>query len=109
VRPADALASHLAGRLVLWPPTRRTIEDLAPWATVAEALDWARGVPVRVLAPRLHIEGGRRCLLLPGDPLAPVALEQDACPSPTRFVEVEGRWEGQPSAERPAPGAWRPR
>lgn len=98
VRPADALASHVAGRLVLWPPTRRTIEELAPWTTVADALDWVRGVPVRVLAPRLHIEAGRRCLLLPGDPLAPVALEQDAYPSPTRFVEVEGRWE--PEGER---------
>lgn len=92
VRPTDALAAHQAGTVTLWPPTLRTIEDLAACASVEAARALTRDTPFRVIAPRVFVEAGRRFLLLPGDPLAPVRAARDALPPPTRFVEVSGRW-----------------
>jgi 8-oxo-dGTP pyrophosphatase MutT (NUDIX family) len=97
VGPADAIAAHHDGAITLWPPTLRTLEDLAPCPTAEVALAWARATPFRVVAPRVHVEGGRRYLLLPGDALAPVRAERDALPPPTRFVEVKGRWVSEPA------------
>lgn len=68
---ADALASQESGELVLPPPTRATLEDLAAFGDLGGLFDWARrrseaGVP-RIL-PAIVARGGRERVLMPGHP-----------------------------------------
>jgi 8-oxo-dGTP pyrophosphatase MutT (NUDIX family) len=53
IRPADALDEFHAGRLPMVFPTVRTIELLAPFPTVAEAVAALRGRTVEPVQPRL--------------------------------------------------------
>lgn len=94
ITPADAIAQAVRDEIVLPPPTWTTLRELEPFRTVDEALAWARQ---RLLVRRMphHIvdAGGRRMLLLPGDPLHP---ESSECPPlETRFVHLNGRWRAQ--------------
>lgn len=68
---ADAVDAATKGELVLPPPTRATLCDLAAFDELAAMLDWARqraekGVP-RILAAIVS-EDGRDRILMPGDP-----------------------------------------
>ena len=68
---AEALAAHDSGELVLPPPTRATLADLAGFVTLDELFDWARrrreaGVP-RILPVIVSSDGGES-ILLPGHP-----------------------------------------
>jgi 8-oxo-dGTP pyrophosphatase MutT (NUDIX family) len=70
-KAAEALAAHDEGELVLPPPTRATLVDLAGCATLDGLLEWAgrrceAGVP-RIL-PVIVSSGGRERILMPGDP-----------------------------------------
>jgi 8-oxo-dGTP pyrophosphatase MutT (NUDIX family) len=59
LRPADALAAQRAGEIELPPPTFVSLTRLAPFTTVADALDAARDAAYVRFEPRLHrIEGG---------------------------------------------------
>jgi hypothetical protein len=58
---------------------------------VGEALAWARSREILRRMPHLLEEGGRRMLLLPGDPLHPDAAGGEV-PVETRFVFVDRRW-----------------
>jgi 8-oxo-dGTP pyrophosphatase MutT (NUDIX family) len=78
IRPAEALAAAEAGTRTLLFPTRKNLEKLAPFASVAEALEAARRMPVVTVQPQL-VEGpdGKRHLRIPleagyGGPLFPV-------------------------------------
>ncbi|HEX7119378.1 MAG TPA: hypothetical protein VF212_11350 [Longimicrobiales bacterium] len=53
ITAADALARFRAARLPMVFPTVATIESLAPYRSVAEALDAFRGRPVEPVLPRL--------------------------------------------------------
>ncbi|HEX2139186.1 MAG TPA: hypothetical protein VHG33_05690 [Woeseiaceae bacterium] len=77
---AAALASHESGELVLPPPTRATLKDLARSETLEQLLDWARrraeaGVP-RIL-PAIVDSGGGERIVLPGDPDYPANADRD--------------------------------
>jgi 8-oxo-dGTP pyrophosphatase MutT (NUDIX family) len=101
--PADALDRFAAGDLSLAPPTLRTLEELAVFA---RAEDVFRAAPARSLAPvlpRLVEDGGRPCLVLPGDP----AYGTDDPPivaGPTRFVHDGRAWRSAPAGAVPRPG-----
>lgn len=96
--PRDALDRFEHKALALAPPTLRTLEDLAAFATLDEALDWARTVPRYVIAPKLLEDDSGRWLLLPGDPAYP-ASEATGVAAPTRFVFRDGQWR---SSQAPA-------
>lgn len=96
VTPRKALARYARREVELAPPTLRTLEDLAALKTLEGLLDWARSVPRRVVAPRLHEDASGRWLLLPGDPLFP-APPTGAVAPPTRFFFDEGRWRSAPA------------
>ncbi len=66
--PQGALDAHACGEIVLVFPTIKHLEQLAPFATVAELLDHARGVVIRPVQPRVRVEGEVARVLLPGEP-----------------------------------------
>ena len=66
--PRAALDAHASGRLALVFPTKRHLEELAPFATVAELLDHARRKDVQPVQPRIVLDGERVEIHLPGEP-----------------------------------------
>lgn len=96
LRPADAVARSLSNDIVLPPPTWTTIRELERFASVEDAIDWARTRNVVRRQPKLVVEHGVRMLLVPGDPGHPDDPGDDP-PLETRFVFRDKRWH----AERP--------
>ena len=76
----EALAAHDAGQLVLPPPTRATLADLANCGTLDALFSWASrrreaGVP-RIL-PVIVSSGGQEAILMPGHPDYPAEAGQE--------------------------------
>jgi 8-oxo-dGTP pyrophosphatase MutT (NUDIX family) len=98
--PADVLARYQRGELKLPPPTIRTLEDLAQHATVAAALDWARGREVAPILPKLVAVEDTLAIVLPWDPEypslpgegRPLPASHPSARPPSRFVLRDGRW-----------------
>lgn len=83
--PAGALAAYLAGEIELIPPTVRTLDDLARFASIEEALGHARTRAVVPACPEIETQGGVVTMRYPGlagDPLLP----------DRRLVLEQGRW-----------------
>lgn len=102
--PSDAVAAHEDGRIILAPPTLRTLEELAAYRemsveSIAVQLGRRR---VSEALPHLVEEGGQRWLVLPGDPWYPPEEEMRP-PPPARF-----RWEGNRWRSVPAKGSFTP-
>ena len=97
VRPKDAIAQAIDGDVVLPPPTWTTMRELEPFASVEGALAWARGRRIVRRMPTMLEEGGRRMLVLPGDPRHPDPPGDDP-PVETRFVLLDRRWRAERSA-----------
>jgi 8-oxo-dGTP pyrophosphatase MutT (NUDIX family) len=91
ITPAEAIAQSQSGEIVLPPPTWSTIRELEPFASVEEALGWARRRRVVSRQPLLLEQDGLRMLLAPGDPLHPDPAGDEPL-AETRFVFVDGRW-----------------
>lgn len=68
VSPADALAAHGAGELLLVFPTIKHLEQLGAFRSVAELIEHARGREVGPVQPRVVLDGETPRVLLPGDP-----------------------------------------
>lgn len=69
--PKDALAAYTRGDIVLAPPTLCTLEDLAPFSSVSDAVMSVRR-PLRPICPRILSDFAGMSglvLALPGDPL----------------------------------------
>jgi 8-oxo-dGTP pyrophosphatase MutT (NUDIX family) len=86
-------ALRLAERdeIVLPPPTWTTLRELEPFDSVDAVLRWAARRAVVRREPLFVEEGGRRMLLLPGDPANPEGWAEPL-PHETRFVHENGRW-----------------
>lgn len=71
VRPADALARHAAGELMLMPPTVTNLQFLAEHSSVATAMaaGWAVGTPMCIM-PKIRLDDAGRLvgIAMPGDP-----------------------------------------
>src|SRR5262245_39119659 len=98
VRPSDAIAQSLDGEIVLPPPTYTTLRELERFASVEDALAWARQRTIVRRMPHLLEQEAQRMLLLPGDPLHPDPPGDDP-PIETRFMFVDARW--RPERVRP--------
>jgi 8-oxo-dGTP pyrophosphatase MutT (NUDIX family) len=91
VTPADAIARCLRGEIVLPPPTWTTLRELEGFTDVSAAVAAARVRHITRREPEYLVDGERKLLVLPGDPLS---SEPSAEPSlgETRFEFVNGRW-----------------
>jgi 8-oxo-dGTP pyrophosphatase MutT (NUDIX family) len=88
VSPTDAISEAVAGTLPVAPPTLRTLMELAPYRTVAEALAAPRRTPL--VCPKFTKDDeGTVYVLLPGDPDHP---SEDAVDPPWRYAFAAGRW-----------------
>jgi 8-oxo-dGTP pyrophosphatase MutT (NUDIX family) len=94
IRPADALAQSRRGEIALPPPTWTTLRELEPFASVEDALAWARRRTVIRRMPVMHVLDGVRVLVLPGDPLHPDSPGPEQ-PVETRFVFADRRWRAE--------------
>jgi len=72
---AAVLEEADAGLVTLIYPTRRNLERLAQFATVAQALADAAAYPVRTVTPFVDVRDGVRHLCIPGDLGYPVISE----------------------------------
>jgi len=91
LRPSDAIAQSVSAHIVLPPPTWATIRELERFATVDEAISWARARSVVRRQPELIVQRGVRMLVMPGDPLHPDPAA-DELPLETRFEFVDRQW-----------------
>jgi 8-oxo-dGTP pyrophosphatase MutT (NUDIX family) len=99
--PRAALSAYSAGEIVLAPPTLATLEDLAPFASLADARA-AVTLPLRAVCPRIVSGVGSGAgsgddglvLALPGDPLHDE--RERVFPHRTRIVmNAAGRFESR--------------
>jgi len=79
--PRAALGAYQAGRIVLIPPTVRTLDDLARFPSIDAVLADAAGRVVRAVTPELVQDGSLTAIRYPGN----------AAP-PRRLVLQGGRW-----------------
>jgi 8-oxo-dGTP pyrophosphatase MutT (NUDIX family) len=71
IRPADALDRQRAGELTMMPPTIATLQFLATFDTVADAMETARSLPPPVaILPKIRFgpDGAIAGVVLPDDP-----------------------------------------
>lgn len=67
MRPADARAAQARGELPMLPPTEVTLDELSPYADVAEALAAADQRRIAPILPRVVSADGRAAVVLPGE------------------------------------------
>ncbi|MDX6650306.1 MAG: hypothetical protein QOJ97_2257 [Solirubrobacteraceae bacterium] len=66
--PADALAAHEAGEILLVFPTIKHLEQLGAFPTADALLEHARGREVVPVEPRVLMSGETARIVLPGEP-----------------------------------------
>jgi len=66
--PADALAAHEAGEILLVFPTIKHLEQLGAFPTADALLEHARGRDVVPVEPRVLMSGETARIVLPGEP-----------------------------------------
>jgi 8-oxo-dGTP pyrophosphatase MutT (NUDIX family) len=82
--PAAALRAYGDGRIQLMPPTVRTLDELAGFASVDDVLADARTRVVRALCPEIETGGAGPAMTYPDNTGAGLA--------PRRLVLRDGRW-----------------
>ena len=66
--PTGALEAYARDEILLVFPTIKTLEQLAPFASASELLEWATGREVVPIEPRVVMEGEVARVVLPGEP-----------------------------------------
>jgi hypothetical protein len=66
--PAEALAQHQAGQLLLVFPTIKMLQTLANFDSPEQALETIGALAVEPILPRIDTSGAEPRVLLPGDP-----------------------------------------
>jgi 8-oxo-dGTP pyrophosphatase MutT (NUDIX family) len=66
--PADALAAHGQGEILLVFPTIKHLEQLGRFASADALLEHAQGREVRPVQPRVVVKGETARIVLPGEP-----------------------------------------
>ena len=66
--PQGALDAYAREEIVLVFPTIRTLEQLAPFGSATELLEWASGREVVAVEPRVVMQGETARIVLPGEP-----------------------------------------
>src|SRR5207237_1160903 len=87
--PRAALAAYEAGAISLIPPTVRTLDDLARFGSIEQALDDARRRVRRAMRPEVVVEDGTPTIAYP-DNTGGIDVP------PRRLVLRDGRWRPVP-------------
>ncbi|MBA2662293.1 MAG: NUDIX hydrolase [Bradymonadaceae bacterium] len=100
VRPLEAIEQYRAGALLLAPPTLRTLEQLARFASAQAALAFAKTHDPPTILPHFVEQDGSVALLLPGDRQFPSEDPDYVLATPvddgvTRMMLVDGQWYSQ--------------
>ena len=66
-RPRRALDAGARGELTLFFPTIKHLEQIEPFGSAAELLEWARGRRVEAVEPRVVDDGEMARIILPGE------------------------------------------
>jgi 8-oxo-dGTP pyrophosphatase MutT (NUDIX family) len=66
--PQGAIEAYAREEILLVFPTVKTLEQLAPFASASELLEWARGRAVVAIEPQVVVEGEVARVVLPGEP-----------------------------------------
>jgi 8-oxo-dGTP pyrophosphatase MutT (NUDIX family) len=66
--PQGALEAYSREEILLVFPTIKTLEQLAPFGSADELLEWATGREVQPVQPRVVFEGEVARVVLPGEP-----------------------------------------
>jgi 8-oxo-dGTP pyrophosphatase MutT (NUDIX family) len=66
--PTGALEAYARDELLLVFPTIKTLEQLAPFSSATELLEWADGREVVPIEPQVVVEGEVARVVLPGEP-----------------------------------------
>jgi 8-oxo-dGTP pyrophosphatase MutT (NUDIX family) len=66
--PQGALDAYAREEILLVFPTIRTLEQLAPFGSASELLEWASGREVVPVQPRVVMQGETARIVLPGEP-----------------------------------------
>lgn len=95
--PEEALARHGAGRIVLMPPTLKTVEELLPFARTAPLLAAASLRRIEAILPEAFHRAEGFGVLLPGDPEYTLAgrRKPSGPGDATRIVMEEGIWKSR--------------
>lgn len=93
--PAQALAEHEAGRIVLMPPTLKTVEELKAFRTTNELFKAVSGRTIHPILPQVFATEGGFGVKLPFDPEYTIdAFKLPPRPGETsRIVSRNGIWE----------------
>jgi 8-oxo-dGTP pyrophosphatase MutT (NUDIX family) len=104
ITPKEALVENLKGRVILSPPTLKTLEDLSRFETVDEVLNSLAKNPIWPILPILKTISDETFILFPWDPEYEIFQKGETSnhldhgrPSQpednsTRVVLKEGRW-----------------
>jgi 8-oxo-dGTP pyrophosphatase MutT (NUDIX family) len=92
--PSQALAEHQAGRIVLMPPTLKTVEELAAHRTTEAIFKAVSGRAIPPILPQPFTPGGEFGVKLPFDPEYTIdAFKLPPRPGETcRIVTCKGIW-----------------
>ncbi len=93
--PQEALQRYHHGGLLLAPPTIATLEDLARFDAVTDAVQAARDARPDPLLPHLLGDARDPTLLLPGDPDYPAEASVQPPWQSRRMVLQDNRWRSQ--------------
>ena len=66
--PQGALDAYAREEILLVFPTIRTLEQLAPFGSASELLEWASGREVVPVQPRVVMQGETARIVMPGEP-----------------------------------------
>lgn len=90
VTPQNALSMHVSRKIILMPPTLKTVMELAQFASLAELFAAAKKRILYPILPQIFAQG----VLLPHDP--EYGLEQSRRPAnpdePSRIIAEDGVW-----------------
>jgi 8-oxo-dGTP pyrophosphatase MutT (NUDIX family) len=94
--PQRAIAESDQRRMILSPPTRRTLLEIADVGSVAELLERVQQRPAFTVEPIIRTDPGGECTILyPGDPDHPIR-------EPILRGATRTKWEQTPPSERAA-------
>lgn len=94
IRPADAVERYEAGKILLMPPTLKTLDELSRFRTAGDLFEHARSRRIEPFLPQAFAFEGGYGIRLPYDPQYNIASYKlpPRPGEPSRILLRDGRW-----------------